>query len=411
MRSKMKSLIKFFLLQIIVLFLNLSLYAQDKPYVILISMDGFRWDYVYRGITPNLNKLIDEGVHALSLRPSFPSKTFPNHYSIITGMYPENHGIIFNSFTNIFTGETYRISDTISTRQSKWYKGEAFWETANRHNIKTASFFWVGSEQDADYKRPTYFYHYDQKISFEDRVNQVIKWLQLPENERPQFITLYFEEPDSKGHTFGPNSPETNNAIALVDSMLGLLINGLQNIGMEDKINIVVVSDHGMAELSDKRVINIEEILKNYKCKFYGMGTSIMIDAEIDKLNEIYQTLKKNEKNYRVYMKDDIPEYFHFSKNPFILPIIVIAETGWTLVTNEYFKRNRTYSVRGDHGFDNNHLDMHGIFIAKGPAFRSGYKTGTLWNIDIYPLLCKIFQITPNNLIDGDINRIGFILK
>jgi predicted AlkP superfamily pyrophosphatase or phosphodiesterase len=407
----MKSPVKLFLFQILILIISLNLYAQEKPYVILISMDGFRWDYIYRGITPNLNKLADEGVHALSLRPSFPSKTFPNHYSIITGMYPENHGIIFNSFTNTFTGETYRIGDTISTRQSKWYKGEAFWETANRHNIKTASFFWVGSEQDVDYKRPTYFYHYNQNISFEERVNGVIKWLQLPENERPQFITLYFEEPDSKGHSFGPNSPETNKAIALVDSMLGLLIDKLKNIGMENKVNIIVVSDHGMTEISDKRIINIEEILKDYKCKFYGMGTSIMIDAEPDKLNEIYQTLKKNEKNYRVYTKDEIPEYFHFSKNPFILPIIVIAETGWTLVTNEYFKRTRSYSIRGEHGFDNHHLDMHGIFIAKGPAFRSGYKTGTLWNVDVYPLLCKIFNITPNNLIDGDINRIGFILK
>lgn len=407
----MKSPVKLFLFQILILIISLNLYAQEKPYVILISMDGFRWDYIYRGITPNLNKLADEGVHALSLRPSFPSKTFPNHYSIITGMYPENHGIIFNSFTNTFTGETYRIGDTISTRQSKWYKGEAFWETANRHNIKTASFFWVGSEQDVDYKRPTYFYHYNQNISFEERVNGVIKWLQLPENERPQFITLYFEEPDSKGHSFGPNSPETNKAIALVDSMLGLLIDKLKNIGMEDKVNIIVVSDHGMTEISDKRIINIEEILKDYKCKFYGMGTSIMIDAEPDKLNEIYQTLKKNEKNYRVYTKDEIPEYFHFSKNPFILPIIVIAETGWTLVTNEYFKRTRSYSIRGEHGFDNHNLDMHGIFIAKGPAFRSGYKTGTLWNVDVYPLLCKIFNITPNNLIDGDINRIGFILK
>ena len=407
----MKSPVKLFLFHILILIFSLNLYAQEKPYVILISMDGFRWDYIYRGITPNLNKLADEGVYALSLKPSFPSKTFPNHYSIITGMYPENHGIIFNSFTNTFTGETYRIGDTISTRQSKWYKGEAFWETANRHNIKTASFFWVGSEQDVDYKRPTYFYHYNQNISFEERVNGVIKWLQLPENERPQFITLYFEEPDSKGHSFGPNSPETNKAIALVDSMLGLLIDKLKNIGMEDKVNIIVVSDHGMTEISDKRIINIEEILKDYKCKFYGMGTSIMIDAEPDKLNEIYQALKKNEKNYRVYMKDEIPEYFHFSKNPFILPIIVIAETGWTLVTNEYFKRTRSYSIRGEHGFDNHHLDMHGIFIAKGPAFRSGYKTGTLWNVDVYPLLCKIFNITPNNLIDGDINRIGFILK
>lgn len=408
---EMRSLIRQIFLILLLFILTSTIYGTDKPYVILISMDGFRWDYIYRGITPNLNKLKDEGVHALSLRPSFPTKTFSNHYSIVTGMYPENHGIIFNTFTNIFTGETYRIGDTISTRESKWYKGEAFWETANRHNIKTASFFWVGSEQNIVYKRPTYFYHFDPKISFADRVNGVIKWLQLPENERPQFITLYFEEPDSKGHSFGPNAPETNAAIALVDSMLGILINGLEKINMKDKVNIIVVSDHGMAEISEERIINIEEFLKNYKCKFHGMGTSIMIEPPHDKIDEVYRILKKNEKHLRVYTRENIPGYYNFSKNPFILPIIAIADVGWQLVTNEYFKRQRTYSLKGDHGFDKDHTDMHGIFIAKGPAFKSGYKTGTLWNVDIYSLLCKIFKITPNNLIDGDINRIEFILK
>lgn len=411
MRLIMRTLKKILLFQILILLLSVTLWAKEKPYVILISMDGFRWDYIYRGITPNLDKLINEGVHALSLRPAFPSKTFPNHYSIITGMYPENHGIIFNSFTNIYTGEVYRIGDTISTRQSKWYKGESFWETANRHNIKTASYFWVGSEQDLNYKNPTYFHYYNQNVPYEERVKSVLKWLQLPEDERPQFITLYFEEPDSKGHSFGPNSPEVNKAIALVDSMVGLLIQGLKNIGMDDKVNLIVLSDHGMTEVSEQKIINIEEILKGHKCQFYGRGTTIMIDAEPEKLNEIYRTLKQKETNYRVYTKDNIPKYYNFSKNPFILPIIVIAEPGWSLVTNEYFKRSRTYSLKGDHGFDNHHLDMHGIFIAKGSAFRSGYKTGTLWNVDIYPLLCKIFNITPNNLIDGDINRIEFILR
>lgn len=407
----MRTLTKQILLIITIIIFASTIYGSDKPYVILISMDGFRWDYIYRGITPNLNKLKEEGVHALSLRPSFPTKTFPNHYSIVTGMYPESHGIIFNTFTNIFTGETYRIGDTISTRESKWYKGEAFWETANRHNIKTASFFWVGSEQNINYKRPSYFYHYDSKISFIDRIDGVIKWLQLPENERPQFITLYFEEPDSKGHSFGPDAPETNTAIALVDSMLGVLIDKLKKINMEDKVNIIIVSDHGMAEISEKRIVNIQEFLKGYDCKFYGMGTSIMIEPPQDKIYEVYSILKKNENHFRVYTKENIPDYYHFSKNPFIMPIIAIADIGWQLVTNDYFKRPRTYTIKGDHGFDKDHTDMHGIFIAKGPAFKSGYKTGTLWNVDIYPLLCKIFNITPNNLIDGDINRIEFILK
>ncbi len=410
MRLKVKQLFRKIFSLVIIIILTSTIHGKNKPYVILISLDGFRWDYIYRGITPNLNKLIDEGVHALSLRPSFPTKTFPNHYSIITGMYPENHGIIFNSFTNTFTNETYRIGDTISTRESKWYKGETFWETANRHALKTASFFWVGSEQNTDYKKPTYFYHYDQKISFIERVDGVIKWLTLPEEERPQFITLYFEEPDSKGHSFGPNAPETNLAIASVDSMIGLLVLKLKEINMDDKVNIIVVSDHGMAEISEDKIINIEEFIKDYDCKYYGMGTSIMIAPPTDKIDEVYQILKKNEKNYRVYKRDNIPSYYHFSKNPFIQPIIVIADVGWQVVTNEYFKRKRTYS-KGDHGFEKDHLDMHGIFIAKGPAFRSGYRTGTLWNVDIYPLLCKIFDITPNTLIDGDLSRIEFILR
>jgi len=407
----MKLIFKKIFLLLILFSLNISTYAEDKPYVILISMDGFRWDYVYRGITPNLNKLKDEGVHALSLRPSFPTKTFPNHYSIITGMYPENHGIIFNSFTNIFTGETYRIGDTISTRESKWYKGEAFWETANRNNLKTASFFWVGSEQNITYKQPTYFHRYDSKISFVDRVEGIIKWLQLPEKDRPHFITLYFEEPDSKGHSFGPNAPETNAAIALVDSVLGVLIDEFKKINMEDKVNIIVVSDHGMTEISDDRIVNIEEFLKGYNCRFYGMGTSIMIDPPQDKIEEVYQILKKNKKHFRVYKKDNIPGFYHFSNNPFILPIIVIADLGWQLVTNDYFKQPRKYTMKGDHGYEKDQIDMHGIFIAKGPLFKSHYTTGTLWNIDIYPLLCKIFNITPNALIDGDIDRIEFILK
>ncbi len=410
MRLKVKQLFRKIFSLVIIIILTSTIHGKNKPYVILISLDGFRWDYIYRGITPNLNKLIDEGVHALSLRPSFPTKTFPNHYSIITGMYPENHGIIFNSFTNTFTNETYRIGDTISTRESKWYKGETFWETANRHALKTASFFWVSSEQNVDYKRPSYFYHYDQKISFIDRLDGVIKWLKLPEEERPQFITLYFEEPDSKGHSFGPNAPETNLAIASVDSMIGLLVLKLKEINMDDKVNIIVVSDHGMAEISEDKIINIEEFIKDYDCKYYGMGTSIMIAPPTDKIDEVYQILKKNEKNYRVYKRDNIPSYYHFSKNPFIQPIIVIADVGWQVVTNEYFKRKRTYS-KGDHGFEKDHLDMHGIFIAKGPAFRSGYRTGTLWNVDIYPLLCKIFDITPNTLIDGDLSRIEFILR
>ncbi len=393
------------------LIFSITLYAGDKPYVILISMDGFRWDYINRGITPNLIQMKEDGVYALSLRPAFPSKTFPNHYSIITGMHPENHGLIANSFLNIYTNELYRLGDTVSVRESKWYKGEAFWETANRHNITTASYFWVGSEQNIEHKAPTHYHNYEHNRPYATRVEGVIDWLKLSDNERPQFITLYFDEPDSRSHRFGPNSDETNEAIALVDSMLGLLLTGIKKIGWEDKVNIVVVSDHGMTEISEERRINIEEIIKDYNCRFDGTGPVMMIDTETENIDAVYSLLKQNENNYRVYTKENIPGFYHFSRNPFILPIIVIADMGWSLVNNAFLSRQRSYSFGGDHGYEKDHLDMHGIFVASGPAFRSGYKTGSLWNIDIYPLLCKIFNITPNYMIDGNIDRIEFILR
>ena len=174
---------------IIILFAALS-YSQSQPYVILISFDGYRWDYVNRGITPNINLLIDDGVKASSFKPVFPTKTFPNHISIITGMYPENHGIIFNDFKNPFNGRVYRIRDSIEVRDSRWYKGEAFWETARRQGIITASYFWPSSDINLEYRRPNYYHHYEHERPYDVRVTGVLEWLKLPYDPRPHFITM-----------------------------------------------------------------------------------------------------------------------------------------------------------------------------------------------------------------------------
>ena len=197
---------------IIILFAALS-YSQSQPYVILISFDGYRWDYVNRDITPNINSLMDDGVKASSFKPVFPTKTFPNHISIVTGLYPENHGIIFNKFHDPFKDRYYRIGDTIEVRQSSWYKGEAFWETAGRQGITTASYFWPSSDINLEYSRPDYFHHYEHDRPYDVRVNGVLDWLQLPYNQRPHFITMYFDLTDGVGHRYGPNSPEIDIAI------------------------------------------------------------------------------------------------------------------------------------------------------------------------------------------------------
>ena len=393
------------------LFIAVMSAAQSKPYVLLISFDGFRWDYSERDITPNIDSMKISGVHALSLRPSFPSKTFPNHYSIVTGMYPENHGIIANSFINPFTGDKYRIGKSTSVKDSKWYIGEAFWETAERNNIKTASYFWPGSEVELEYRHPSLYEPYEHNKPYKERIDGVIDWLNLPQNERPHFITLYFHDTDTYGHNYGPISNEINQSIQRLDSLIGYLNYGLSEIGMSDSVNIILVSDHGMTNISSEKYVNIEEILDGYDYELGGAKTFMMIEPSASDFDSVLYKLKSNENNYKVYLKEEVPEYFHFSKHPFIYSIVLVAEMGWSLVNNEWLEGLKRDYSKGNHGFDNNHTDMHGIFVAKGPSFKAQYTTGTLWNIDINPLLCKIFNIQPLSNIDGKLERIQFILK
>ena len=393
----------------LILLIPILISAQKNSYVVLVSFDGFRWDYLNRDITPNLEKVRNEGVSALSLRPTFPSKTFPNHLSIITGMYPVNHGIISNTINDPVRDRIYKLSDSNEVRDPYWYQGEAFWETAERNGIKTASFYWPGSEVTLGYRRPSYYINYKHSFPYESRIEGVIDWLKLPSTERPHFITLYMHETDDFGHHFGPNHAEINKAIKRLDDMAGLLFEKLEDVGMKDSVNIIFVSDHGMTEVTTTKFINIEKILSNYKCRFEDEGPILQVYPESSDLHEVYQLLKSSEKNFKVYLKEDLPEHYHYKTHRLIAPIICLADMGWTLHSNR-IPRWKTDSG-GNHGYDNNHLDMHGIFLATGPNFKSGYQTGTLWNIDIYPLLCKIFNIYPRSNIDGKAERIEFILK
>lgn len=407
----MKRYILLILLLLTVLSLDLK---GERPYVILVSLDGFRWDYPDRGVSPNLDNLAMDGVRALTLKPVFPSKTFPNHLSIITGLYPENHGIIANYFYNPENDSIYSLSNKQAVREGYWYQGEPFWQTAQRHGIKCASYFWPSSEAKPAYRQPEYFMDYDHDTPYEERVNGVIDWLSLPYNKRPHFITLYFHETDSKGHEYGPDSRETNEGIMLVDSMIGILRNKIKDIGLQDSVNIIVLSDHGMTYVDPDHSINIEIMLSDFNdYRIIGTGPVMMIFPREDEVLEMYEKIKSNENNFNVYLKKAIPDRYHYSTHPFIAPIVLIAANGWYLADNHYEERRKEYDspLIGHHGYDNELLDMHGIFIASGPAFKAGYRTGTLQNIDIYPLLCEIFGIEQPDDIDGDIERIRAVLK
>jgi len=380
--------------------------AQEKPYVILISLDGFRWDYGSRGITPNLQDMAENGVQALSLQPVFPSKTFPNHLAMITGMYPENHGIILNNFSDPFTGRRYALRDRKAVQDARWYTGEALWETAERQGVICASYFWPGSELNLSYRRPTYFQYYDYLRPYRERVQGVLKWLQLPPADRPHFLTLYFEATDTQGHRFGPDAPETNHAIARVDSMIGLLRQGIAKLGMTGQVNVIVVSDHGMTAIDSTRQIHLDKTLGEIRCDIEERGPLMLLRPRNRSVDEVVHVLSQNAFHYRVYKREEIPKDFHYSHNSLIPPILVLADMGWSLVTDKLPVRGK-----GTHGYDANHLDMHGIFYASGPAFKHGYRTGTLRDIDIYPLICKILGVMPRQNIDGRLERIECVLQ
>ncbi len=385
--------------------------AQEKQCTILISFDGFRWDYLNRNLTPTIDSLAKQGVRASSLEPVYPSKTFPNHLAIVTGMYADNHGIIQNDFLDDQTQRRFKISDTVEVRDARWYRGEAIWETARKNGKISASYFWPGSELNEEQRHPNYFERYDMKRPYQDRINGVLKWAALPVAQRPDIITLYFDATDTQGHAFGPHSPQVNGAIAQLDSVMASLIAGLRKLKITDSTNIILVSDHGMTDVDISRTIVLENILKGEQYQTEWSGPTVLLRSTNGRDNQIVDLLRKKMQHASVYMKSEFPEYYHFSCNEMIYPVIIAADLGWQVKANALTKKDSVNFDHGNHGFDNHQMDMQGILIASGPAYKTNYTSGTLKNIDIYPMLCKVLKIGPNPNADGKLERIGFILR
>ncbi len=384
-----------------------AVFVVARPYILLISWDGFRWDYPDRGDFPAIRYLQEHGVRAESLQPIFPSKTFPSHYSLVTGMYPSRHGIIFNRFTDPRTGIYYSTKRKTADRlfPMEWYRGEPIWVTARANGIKSASVFWVGSEVIDKQRRPDYFELYDHYMPHETRIAKIMEHLRRPPAERPHFLSLYFSDTDDYGHTYGPNSSEIISAIQKLDHSLGQIIDGLKKTGLADSVNIILVSDHGMTETSPRRVIPADSLLKGLDYTVNGSGQVCSFLAEPSVIKEIEKRLAGFPQGYQLYRRGAFPAYFHFSDHPALGPLLMVADPGW------YIKLKFPLSSRGAHGYDNRFLDMHGIFMAMGPAFKENYRTGMLRNIDVYSLMCHILNIRPNPDMDGEFMKIMHVLK
>jgi len=406
----MKNCLPFFFL----LLLAIAGRGQEQPYLILISCDGYRWDYTQRFQPPNISRFAEEGVQAFSMIPSFPSKTFPNHYAIATGLRPERNGLVNNSFYDPERDELYRISKRSAVEDGSWYEGLPLWVNAEQNGMTAASYFFVGSEADIKGIRPTYYYRYKGSTPNEQRVQQVLDWLQLPEAERPQMITLYFSDMDNVGHRQGPSdTAAVRKQLMELDNALGQLFRGVEQSGLP--VNMIMVSDHGMMDVAPEQLINIDplEQEEQYRIVNNGALAHVYLQAGADSLAALrYLRQQTAELPVEAYPLSDFP-YYQDKGNPRLGQFILYPDYGYYLSDSRRIAlvENGSFSQGGEHGFNPEFPEMHAIFYAGGPAFRSGITIPSFRNVHVYPLACRLLGLPIPEDIDGRIEVLEGILK
>ncbi len=377
-------------------------WRPPSPILILVSVDGWRWDYFDRASTPTLHALAARGVRAEGLVPPFPSKTYPSHYTIVTGLYPAHHGIVSNNMWDDAIGERFTMSAPTS-KDTRWWGGEPLWATAVKQGQRAASMFWPGSEVEIGGVRPTAWKPFDDNFPDESRVKQVLDWLALPEAQRPSFITLYFSDVDTAGHTSGPEGRGALEAATRIDTLLGTLVAGIEASGLTDRTNLLVVSDHGMSQQALDRKIFLDDYVDLAAVNVVDWTPVLQIAPKTGTVDELYARLHDRHPALTVYRREDLPAYLHFSGSPRIQPIIALAADGWAITAHARFEQNHDQPSQqgGEHGYDGRYQSMHGLFIGAGPQFRRGIVVPAFESVHVYELMCGILGLRPARN-DGD---------
>lgn len=402
----------------ILLFLPPNVATQTKPIglkptIILISLDGFRYDYLDKYKPPTLQKLAREGVRAKWMIPSFPTKTFPNHYTIVTGLYPQNHGIVENNVYDF--GEVFKMDQRDKIRNAKWWLGEPIWVTAEKQGQRAANYFWPGSEAAIDGVHSSIWTGYNGKVPNDLRVDRVLSWLDKPPAYRPTFITLYFSTTDDVGHEFGPDSEETRYSVLEVDKRIERLMAGLRARKIDKQVNVIITADHGMTNYYAKKVTILDEIFDPKDADQVVWSSPIVqIFPKPGKLDTIFDRIK-NLEHVNCWKKADIPERFHYNTGTRVAPIVCLAENGRMVTSRKWYDDwfeglDDTDRPRGAHGYDNNNQEMQATFIAHGAAFKKGYVAEPFENINVYELMCKILGLKPAKN-DGSFDKVSGMLK
>jgi len=378
----------------------------ETPYVLLISIDGYRADYTNLYAPPNLTRFASEGVRAESLVPAFPSDTFPNHYGIVTGMFPGTHGIVANSFLDPERDALYRLGDSTSVNDGTWYGGVPVWSVAEDRGMVTASYFWVGSEAEIAGHRPTYRETYDSTVPHKDRIAQVLRWLAYPPEYRPHFITLYFSSVDTAGHADGPDSDTVRQAVLDIDRDLGTLFSGLEAI--DPSVDVFIVSDHGMVATDPEEVIRIDEVADLDRMRTVNSGSRMFLYGNDPAATDAaYRSLQAGENHYRVFRNGETPEAWHAGNRRFG-DIIVAADAPWMLVGGDA----QVESPGGTHGYDPYlYPEVRGIFYARGPDIRNDLTIPPVGNVHIYPLILDLLGFESPDGVDGRLEVLEGILR
>ncbi len=378
--------------------------------LLLISFDGFRYDYLSKTDTPNFDVFIAEGVQAKGLTPVFPSKTFPNHYSIATGLYPENSGLVGNTMYDPELEQWYRIRDREAVQNPEWYNGEPIWNTAEKQGLNAGTMFWVGSEAAVQDMRPTHWKLFDGEMPFKARIDTVVQWLSRTDSSRVDVATLYFENVDKAGHRNGLDSDSLQHAIQQSDRLLGYLKSELQKQQLWEDTNIIVLSDHGMIDLSAQKTIELDQIINLHNVERIVWAPATMIQPKDGMKEDMYQALKREEENYRVYKKEDLPERYRIKKSPRVPELVIVADAGYTFISKDYKDRFMKSLPSATHGYDPADRQMHAFFAARGPSFKKGQTVEAFQNIHIYELMAHLLKLEPAPN-DGSIDSVKTLLK
>ncbi len=372
--------------------------AEARAPLIVVLIDGFRADYLDRGITPNISALAANGVRA-PMRPSTPSVSAPNHYTLMTGLYPDHHGMVDNTFFDAQLGG-YGFDDSSFSVPGFWEGATPLWVSAERQGVHVGSAMWGGPSVPIHGVTASRVMPYAERAPNPARVEQILQWFHGQPEEQPGLYLLYFSSVDTAGHAFGPNSPQVNGAIAEVDAAIGQLVGGLQAADRLPGVNIVLVADHGMTEIARSRLIRLADMIDVSKVQETSYGATLGINPRPGHEAEVARTFLRPHEHMQCWRKNEIPAQYHYGTNARVPAIFCIMESGWTISTPISERAYANVELRGNHGFDPAHPEMAALFVASGPAFRDGVTLPAFDNIHVYPMLAHVLGVTPE-AVDG----------